>query len=115
MAEGEMRTDDGEQTRTNAGHAVESGQPAERTFRLTIGDDGLGERKTDSRKASQLLGGGTVDIDALVGPQRPGECENAVAMGDGRLRRESLKELDFAGRLAGTGGQPAHSLPDQTK
>ena len=104
MAEGEMRTDEGEQTRTNARHAVDSGQPAEGTLRLTIGDDGLGERKTDSRKASQLLGGGTVDIDALIGSQRPAECENAVAMGDGRLRGESLKELDFAGRLAGSGG-----------
>lgn len=110
-----MRTDDGQQTRTNAGHAVEPGQIAERTFRLTIGDDGLGERKADSRKASQLLGGGTVDVDTLVRPQRPVECENAVPMGDGRLRRESLKELNFAGRLAGTGGQPAYSLPDQSK
>jgi hypothetical protein len=110
-----MRTDDGKQTLTNAGHAVEPSQLAERTFRLTIGDNGLGERKTDSRKASQVLGGGTVDVDALVRPQRPAECENAVAMSDGRLRRKSLKELDFAGRLAGTGGQPTYSLPDQAK
>jgi hypothetical protein len=80
-----MRTDDGQQTGSNAGHAVESGQIAERTLRLTIGNDGLGERKTDSRKARQLLGGGTIDVDALVRPQRPAECENAVAMGDGRL------------------------------
>ena len=99
-----MRTDEREQTRSNAGHTVESCQPAEGTLRLTIGDDGLGERETDSRKASQLLGGGKVDVDALVGSQRPAERENAVAMSDRGLRGESLKELNFARRLAGTGG-----------
>jgi hypothetical protein len=105
-----MRAECHEQARADPGYSVESLESSERAVRFAVGDNGLGQGQADAWEPGQLRRGSAVSVDALVGPERPGEGKDAVAMRDGRLRGKSLDQLDFAGRLTRAGGEPADPL-----
>jgi hypothetical protein len=111
--ERKVRSEDGEQPGSDTGHPIEPFEGPKRAMCYAIGDDGLGKCQADSWKAGQLLWCGTIDVYSLVEAQRAGEGENAVAVSRRRLGGKCSDELDFAGRLTGTSGEPANSLPGQ--
>lgn len=71
----------GERRWAHPGNAVEPVEPSECAMFLAIRDDPLGGCWTDPGDPSQLLGGGPVDVDALIGVQRRGQPLDGVAMG----------------------------------
>jgi hypothetical protein len=105
-----MRAERRQEARADARHAVEPVETTEGSMRLAVGDDGLGQRETYTRKPGQLSRSGAIGVDALVRSERPREREDAIAMSSGRLRTKDLDQLDFAGRLTRTGGKPADRL-----
>jgi hypothetical protein len=79
---------------------------------IPIGDDRLGERQTNARKASQLGCGSGVGIETFTRPERPGLPHGAVPLCCGRAGGQQREKLDLARRLAWSGNQIPDTLTD---
>jgi len=90
--------------RPNPRHAVQSCQVAEWATGLPIGNNAFRQPRPDSRQPGHFCRPRPVKIDTLPGLQRPAEGDGAVLVGQGRLARQRLDQLDLAGGLTGAAG-----------
>jgi hypothetical protein len=76
-------SDGSEQPGADSRHSVQRLQSPEGSTATAVGDDGLGERQPHTRKPGQLGGARAIGVDPLTRRERPGERQDAVAVGSG--------------------------------
>ena len=86
-AEHGMWRDELEKPGTDSGHTIEPRQTAERAVGLPVGNDRLGQSKSDLGQSGELRGGGRFKIHLLTKTERPALPHGAVSLHQGRTRR----------------------------
>ena len=92
-------------------YPIEASQIMEGTMRLPVGDDNLGQARTDLWQPGELNGRCPINVDQLSGLERTSLRFSAVPLSDRRTRGQAGKQLNLAWWFAGTIEEMANPLP----